>query len=435
MVKSIKTLKMKEQKLDWQLLLLLMSMVFLSTCTKVERTNPYDEKANLNPDEWSPSNLKIENIDYTSIKISWEYLDNNIEGFRLDRRENGGEWQNSYQTFNKTDRSFIDTTIDTTRIINYEYRLYAFAGVNKSTMMLINYSISKPIISTTNISNITRNTAKSGGNITSDGGLPITARGVCWSTSQNPTTVGSHTTNGKGTGSFTSNITGLTIHTFYYVRAYATNSLGTEYGANETFNISDCVDFDGNIYETVVIGTQEWMAENLKVTHYRNGEPISNITDATQWGNLSTGAYCWYNNDEAAFKNIYGALYDYYSVVDSRNLCPAGWHIPSDAEWSTLTNYLGGESVAGGKLKETGTIHWQSPNTAATNESGFTGLPGGYRNDNGKFNSLGYLGLWWSYSKNDANGAWYRYLNYVNGDVDRNGNSMYYGFSVRCVRD
>lgn len=143
---------------------------------------------------------------------------------------------------------------------------------------------------------------------------------------------------------------------------------------------SDCpptvTDYDGNVYQTVLIGDQCWMMENLKVTHYRNGDPIPHVTDGVTWGNLTSGAYCNYNNDEGNVAT-YGRLYNWYAVDDSRNIAPAGWHVPSDAEWQTLVDYLGGDAVAGGKMKEAGTTHWASPNTGATNESGFTALPGG----------------------------------------------------------
>jgi uncharacterized protein (TIGR02145 family) len=192
-------------------------------------------------------------------------------------------------------------------------------------------------------------------------------------------------------------------------------------------------DIDGNIYTTVTIGTQEWMAENLKVTHYRNGEAIPNITDNAQWNDLSTGAYCWYNNDEPTVGDTYGALYNWFTVVDSRNLCPVGWHIPSDPEWTTLTDYLGGEYIAGGKLKETGTIHWLSPNTVATNESGFTGLPGGMRTSD--FDYIGIEGVWWSSTEYDSNYAFHRYIYYDSGSFTDSFFRKEFGFSVRCIKD
>ncbi len=194
-------------------------------------------------------------------------------------------------------------------------------------------------------------------------------------------------------------------------------------------------DIDGNVYQCVKIGDQWWMAENLKVTHYRNGEAIPNVTDGSEWSNLTTGAWCAYNNDNGNV-STYGLLYNWYAVDDSRNIAPESWHVPTDEEWQTLVDYLGGSSVAGGKLKETGTTHWYSPNTGATNESGFTALPGGYRDYNyGTFYNVGGYGYWWSSTGYSSSNVWNRILNYNNSDVYRNSHSKRSGFSVRCVRD
>ena len=195
-------------------------------------------------------------------------------------------------------------------------------------------------------------------------------------------------------------------------------------------------DYDGNVYNTVTIGTQVWMAENLKVTHYRNGNAIPNVIDASTWSNLTFGARCYYDNDSVTNVGKYGALYNWYAVVDSSNICPLGWHIPTDTEWTTLTTYLGGTSVAGGKLKETGTTHWQSPNTGATNSSGFTALPGGFRYyDNGSFLSDAQYGFWWSATEVATTYAWDRYLTYNNTSVTWGSDKQKCGLSVRCVKD
>ncbi len=193
-------------------------------------------------------------------------------------------------------------------------------------------------------------------------------------------------------------------------------------------------DIDGNVYHTVRIGTQVWMVENLKTTKYRDGTSIPNITDNTAWSNLTTGAYCDYNNGPSN-SATYGRLYNWYAATDARGICPTGWHVPSDAEWTTLVNYFGGDSVAGGKLKEAGTTHWASPNTGATNESGFTAFPGGYRQSNGSFDDIGIVGYWWSATGTDAATAWYRFMGCGNSDVGRNNYGKTGGFSVRCVRD
>jgi uncharacterized protein (TIGR02145 family) len=193
-------------------------------------------------------------------------------------------------------------------------------------------------------------------------------------------------------------------------------------------------DIDGNVYHTVTIGTQVWMLENLKVTHYRNWHPIPNITDDTEWGNLKTGAYCDYNNDPNN-ADTYGRLYNWYVVIDSRKICPAGWHVPTYKDWEILEAYLGGVPIAGGKIKEAGTVHWKSPNTGATNESGFTALPGGYRHFTGKFYYVGYYGYWWSTRAYNVNNAWYNYLGYIYSNLNRYYYSKTLGFSIRCLRD
>jgi uncharacterized protein (TIGR02145 family) len=199
------------------------------------------------------------------------------------------------------------------------------------------------------------------------------------------------------------------------------------------FNFVECKDADGNYYSVVQIGTQVWMAENLKTTKYNDGTSIPNVTDDRAWRALSTPAYCWYNNDATTYKNTYGALYNWYSV-NTAKLAPVGWHIPTDDEWTTLTTYLGGLSVAGGKLKEAGTAHWRTPNTGATNETGFSALPGGCHNsDYGYFPYLGYSGYWWSSTESNTGYAWSRDLNYNYSDVRQYYFLWTYGFSVRCL--
>ncbi len=197
-------------------------------------------------------------------------------------------------------------------------------------------------------------------------------------------------------------------------------------------------DIDGNTYATVTIGTQVWMAENLKVTKYNDGIAIPLVTDNSAWSTLSTPGYCWYNNDQTTYGNTYGALYNWYTVNTSK-LCPIGWHMPTDAEWTTLTTYLGGESVSGGKLKEIGTTHWTSPNTYATNETGFTALPGGYRYIKiTGFMENGKTGIWWSATEDDMSWALSRHMSsnasYAS-KVYKVYNTKQSGFSVRCLKD
>jgi len=505
-----------------------------------------------------------------------------------------------------------------------------------------------PTVTSTSISGITLTSAVSGGNVISDGGTAIIASGVCWSRVHNPTIADSKTTNGTGSGSFTSSIAGLSPGTTYYVRAYATNGAGTAYGSQISFttianqitpifttigplcqnstppvlptsstntpaiagtwnpatintattgtssytftpttgqnastasmdvkinaaiyptfpvinnplcqnsvapilpttstngitgtwipssintaisggngftftpaagqcstigmidvyiapsitplftvigpliqystapalplastngitgtwlpsaistsiagtvrytftpNAGQCTsvvtmdilttpltvtDIDGNVYNTVTIGTQVWMVENLKTTRYRNGDAIPNVTDATAWTTLTTGAYCSYNNNAATYKATYGGLYNWYTVSDSRIIAPVGWHVPTDSEWTTLTTFIGGESIAGGKLKETGTTNWASSNSVATNEFGFTAVPGGSRLDDGLFYDIGSFGYWWSSTEYSTTSSWYRNMGYNNSNVNKVIHRKQNGFSVRCLRD
>jgi len=192
---------------------------------------------------------------------------------------------------------------------------------------------------------------------------------------------------------------------------------------------------DEKTYTSLTIGTQQWMDRNLDVATYRNGDLIPYVTDPTTWAALTTGAWCYYNNDPSN-NCIYGKLYNWYAVNDPRGLAPVGWHVPSDAEFTTLTNVLGGASVAGGKMKVTGTTTtWNSPNTGATNTSGWAGLPGGNRWNDGTFNVIGNFGYWWSSTASVTDTAWYRYLGYSFANAYRENLTKTNGFSVRCVRD
>lgn len=305
--------------------------------------------------------------------------------------------------------------------------------VNISALNLNGQVITLPILGNTAISTITNNSAFITSNISNNGGAAITSRGVCWSTTINPTISDNITYDGIGIGSFTSNPTNLLSGTTYYLRSYAINSAGISYGTQETFTTveSTVTDIDGNIYHTVTIGTQVWMVENLRTTKYRNGNLIGTTSPATKDINSeSTPKYQWPYGGLVANVATYGRLYTGYAVSDSRNIAPTGWHVATDAEWTALSDYLGGKAVTGGKLKETGTSHWVSPNGGATNETGFSAVPGGYRAASGTFSDLGRYGFWWS-------PTYYRYLSYDNGGIQRVNGNIYLnvGFSVRCVKD
>jgi uncharacterized protein (TIGR02145 family) len=290
-----------------------------------------------------------------------------------------------------------------------------------------------PVITSTVMSLITPTTASSGGNVTADGGSSISARGVCWGTTANPTVANNKTTDGTGTGSFISSITGMTPGTTYYLKAYATNNAGTAYGDQVTF-MTVISDVDQNIYKTVVIGTQVWMAENLKTTKYRNGDIIGTTNPATKDISAEvTPKYQWsYNGDETKV-SVYGRLYTWYAITDSRGVCPEGWHIPTDSEWSVLASFVGDST--GGKLKETGLVHWISPNAGATNKSGFTGLPGGEHSFDGQFLGIGLNGYYLSATEYNLGNVLIRYM--VNSDIILINRYAfeYMGFSVRCLKN
>ncbi len=227
----------------------------------------------------------------------------------------------------------------------------------------------------------------------------------------------------------------------YTVSLTATNSFGSNTQTKTNYitvnsSGSTVTDIDGNVYNTVTIGTQIWMRENLKTTRYRNGDLIGTTTPATLYTSTqSSPKYQWAYAGNESNVATYGRLYTWFAATDSRKICPTGWHLPTDAEWATLTTFLGGERVAGDKLKETGTGHWSSPNTGATNSSGFTALPGGIRDSDGTFDYVGGHGFWWSSTEKDTHNAWYRSMGYHTSSARRNTYPSSYGLSVRCVKD
>jgi len=306
---------------------------------------------------------------------------------------------------------------------------------------------------TTATSAITPYTATGGGTISSDGGAAVTARGICWNTKSAPTIDNLKTANGIGTGTFSANITGLTPSTTYYVRAYAISSFGTVYGNQVSFTSSatsgTVTDIEDNVYNYITIGTQTWIIGNLKTTKYNDGTSIPYVSDASAWVALSDPGYCYYNND-IANKNKYGTLYNWYTV-NTGKLAPTGWHVPTEAEWTTLENYLIANgynydgTTAGNKIAKSlaSTTNWATFTGIGTigndltknNTSGFAGLPGGYRGSGGTFSGVGGGGTWWSSTQNETSGAWGRYLSCDGSYLGSGSFSKQNGLSVRCVRD
>lgn len=329
----------------------------------------------------------------------------------------------------------------------YHVRAYATNSVGTSYGDDVSFTTTSPLLPTLTTaipSAIDLTTAVSGGTIVSDGGGAITVSGICWSTTVDPTTADSRTTNGTLTGTFTGNMTSLTPGTRYYVRAYATNSTGTGYGNTQEFS-TNIADIEGNTYKTVMIGTQMWMAENLKTTQFNDGSAITNVTDNAAWAALTTSAYCWYNNNQSTYEPIYGAMYNWFAA-DAGNLCPTGWHVPSDPEFSTLEVYLGVpqsevDSWAwhgtdqGSMMKNT--TGWGT-GMNGTNTSGFSALPGGYRYGlTGTFNNVGDLTYWWTTTPvpADPTTAWYRRLDGSSSQIYKAATEKPAGKYIRCIKD
>jgi uncharacterized protein (TIGR02145 family) len=351
-----------------------------------------------------------------------------------------------------TGSPFIRKLTDLVPNTKYYVRAYATNanGTGYGNQVIFTTSqIAVPEITTREIDQLTSFTSYASGIIISDNGSPITEKGVCLGKSHNPTTSDlkfpCFDTQGVS-DIFTSYLPWETPNTTYYLRAYAINSAGTGYGNEITFTIPDypllfnpaitygtLSDPDNNTYKTVTIGTQVWMAENLRTTKLSDGTPVPLVSDHDQWGNLTTPGYCYFNNDEG-YKLIFGALYNYYAVSTGL-LCPAGWHVPSMAEITTLQINLGGEALAGGKMKETGITHWKNPNETATNESGFTALPANLRGDDGFFPFIDGEGTgWWLSDSPDS---------YLFGAVNNSAILQNYGyavakrtgFAVRCLKN
>jgi len=326
--------------------------------------------------------------------------------------------------------------------------LIVFSGCRKE-------KVKAPVIFTISAANITASTASSGGSISDDGGSAISSSGVCWSTSLNPDITGNTTTDGSAIGSFFSSVTGLSPVTTYYLRSYASNSAGTFYGNEISFvtSVANSVmtDIDGNIYGTVTIGSQVWMKENLKVTRYSNGDLITTTTPSTLDITEQLPKYQWAYNGVENLTTRYGRLYTWAAATDSRKICPVVWHLPSDAEWTVLTNYLvnngygfggSGEQIAKSLAATTDWVNTSYPGSpgfdfSSNNSSGFEGLPAGFRLPADlHFYGLGEWCMWWSATPIDDWNAWPREI--VNAQNTVVKDSWWYkstGFSVRCLKD
>ena len=368
-------------------------------------------------------------IGSNAVELAWTQPNELIDGFTVIKRKNGIE---KAVELDKISRTYEDNVVldsaEMSICTTVSYSLFATAGVQKSSAASLPGELLFPQPTPSNA------------------GADITATALTVNLTAN---LPGSSQNGKwtiisGEGGVIEDInapnslfTGKINHT--YILEWEISSCNTVSTDQVTIIFPIAVagngvtDIDGNNYPTQVIGEQEWMSENLNTTRYRNGESIPNVTGQSEWAASASGAWCFYENN---FENgeEYGKLYNWHAVADPRGLCPAGWHVPSDAEWSVLIDYLGGESVAGGKMKSV--TGWNSPNVAATNESGFSGLPGGSRNDDGGDLGVGGdNGFWWGSLESSATDAWARYLYWNNGDMGRFFFNKRGGFSVRCLRD
>jgi len=326
----------------------------------------------------------------------------------------------------------------------YKVRAYATNAIGTAYGAVVQFTtstVSLATVTTAVPSSYTASGAVTGGEVSANGGGTITARGVCYGITANPDITGVHSTDGDGTGTFTSTLSGLADGTVYYVRAYATNSEGTAYGSQVQL-LTMVSDVEGYLYQTVLINNKVWMAENLRTKKYNDNSDVTPVTDGAVWAALTTEAYCWYGNDETTNKTLYGAMYNWYAV-NKGNLCPTGWHVPTDAEFTSLEMFLGMTQAQadgyswrgtdeGTKLKST--AGWTTGN--GTNTVGFTALPGGYRYYlDGGFAGAGTIGYWWSSDQVNTTNAYYRRMDGANAGIFREGAVKAAGKSVRCLKN
>ncbi len=420
-------------------------VLMIIACEDRPRTNLFDSQTEIDPSEWSPDSLRIQVIDDSQVLLTWTQEDEHIQGYRVERNENGGRWINAGEV-EPASRQFIDDSLKFGA--DYTFRVCAFTLTGQSDFSIsdtVRTIFPAPTDLTVEAYNDNEVQLEWTDNCEFEDGYLIERQNEDdgWSVIGETATDIVHY-NDIGTGIITTD-----IHYQYRVNAFT--------GINKS-NYSDVVymkiivaDIDGNEYSAVKIGDQWWLTENLKVTHYRNGDAIPLVVWDVDWSNLSSDAYCWYNNYNPNIE-IYGLLYNWYSTNDDRGIAPEGWHVPSDDEWKQLEIHLGmSQSQAdslgyrgtdeGRKLKETGTTYWfKHPlydwdNVFGTNENGFTALGAGYRPENGNWGSLNVAGYFWTSTAIGSDDAWSRKLRDSKSTVGRYNDNFRRGYSIRCVRD
>lgn len=320
---------------------------------------------------------------------------------------------------------------ETDRILLFLVLIFSLVACKKDDIGAL------PTITTYSPKFIASTSATVGLTVESDGDSDFLC-GIYMGVLQNPETTGTQFQIGSEAGTYLGQISGLTPETEYFVKAYVKNADVENLAEELTFTTPAMItDIDDNVYETVILGDQVWMAENLRTIHYLNGDPIDSTDPATLDISVEdTPEYQWSYDGDDANTQIYGQLYTYYTISDTRKVCPAGWHVPSDSEWTLLESTLGGYDIAGSKLKESGNDHWVSPyNTDATNESLYTALPGGYRNNNGEFSHTENYGYWWTSTESSDLNTWVRSLYVQSSQITREDFSKKNGVSVRCIKD
>ena len=433
--------------------------VLLFTCTDRTFDNPYDSK--VSKESWAPQDFQLEVKGNNGARLTWSQTNTRIEGYILTKKINGSE---QILELDASDRSYEDTEAnpDTQNKRKVEYFLKAKAGETFSLEFKVEGEFPVPpklaTLTSTAAQSITYYSATGGGFIEDDGGSAITAKGICWNTSGDPD-LSDHIVplaDGNGTGTFTIDLTNLPSKTRFYMRAFATNVAGTAYGQqvefetlvnpnlNSDLQYSSVTDVDGNVYATITIGTQTWMAENLRVTHLNDGTPINKVA-SNMLNQTSSVAYSDNDNDIVQQRD-FGFYYNHYATING-NLCPNGWHIPSGIEWQDLTTYLGGDQIAGTSLASNSS-KW-IPSVVPSNLSGWSGLPAGYI-ECGTQALPGFYAAWWSSDLGSQNGplcgsgtnsvffSLYGYSPPASPQFSVGSSSSLpdvFGLSVRCVKN
>lgn len=310
------------------------------------------------------------------------------------------------------------------------YTSTIFIGCGKNEIVNIETTIPKGVSYTK---------ATIGGTLNVESKTPILSAGICWSQNDLPTITDNKIDSIRKSSTYYFEITNLQPGKTYYCRAFVTTPHTTYYGSSREFKTigvpdGSILDIDENVYSTITIGSQTWMMQNLKTTKYRNGDKITNIPTNMNWASSTFGAFCNYENTNSNVTK-FGRLYNWFSINDLRNIAPEGWRIPTETDWQILINYLGGEDICGGKLKDQAIGYWQQPNTGATNESGFTARAGGHRAPNGFYQNILLSTSFWTSSPYDSDSAVAFSLVNNSSIISKTIFANKTGLSVRCLKE